>query len=210
MRNLALLERRFPAYRLESASLLEALAPISGETVLLVCAEGASHFLARERARELAGEGGPAPLGCAWRPAAASRCAARRGEAEEAPLSLAFNIDVAAGLPALSAFLRASGIVRIELFDPLALPLPLLRALFRLGAPVDLVVGFDETHFPLGYNDVDYCLKLRAKGLRVVMTPHARLLHRESGARGRRGAIPPRNPLSARSLARCAAGRSIL
>jgi GT2 family glycosyltransferase len=150
MRNLALLERRFPGYRLESASFLEgdplraarsaieAISPVAGETVLLVCAEGAAHFFARERARELAGEGGAAPLVCAWAPGGR---VALRGAGEEAPQSLGFNIDVPAGLRALSSYLRASGIVRIELFDPLALPLPLLRALFRLGAPVDLAAG---------------------------------------------------------------------
>lgn len=150
MRNLALLERRFPGYRLESASFLEAdplraaraaietLSPVAGETVLLVCAEGASHFMARERARELAGESGAWPLLCAWAPGGR---VALRGAGEEAPQSLGFNIDVPAGLRALSGYLRASGIVQIELFDPLALPLPLLRALFRLGAPVDLAGG---------------------------------------------------------------------
>jgi GT2 family glycosyltransferase len=153
MRNLALLERRFPDYRLESASFLdadplhaaraaiEALSPVAGETVLLVCAEGVSHFLARERASELAGEGGDTPLVCAWAPGGRI---ALRGAAEQAPQSLGFDIDVPTGLRALSRYLRASGIVRIELFDPLALPLPLLRDLFRLGAPVDLAGGDPE------------------------------------------------------------------
>jgi GT2 family glycosyltransferase len=44
--------------------------------------------------------------------------------------------------------------------------------------------GFDEYRFPVNFNDVDYCLRLRAGGLRVVLTPHARLLHRESASRG--------------------------
>lgn len=46
------------------------------------------------------------------------------------------------------------------------------------------VGGFDGMHFPVNYNDVDYCLKLRARGLRVVQTPHAKLLHRQSASRG--------------------------
>ncbi len=45
--------------------------------------------------------------------------------------------------------------------------------------------GFDAQNFPVNFNDVDYCLKLRARGLRIVMTPHAKLLHRESASRGR-------------------------
>ena len=39
--------------------------------------------------------------------------------------------------------------------------------------------GFDES-FPLNYNDVDYCLRVRKLGYRVVFTPHAQLMHHES------------------------------
>ncbi len=45
--------------------------------------------------------------------------------------------------------------------------------------------GMDEFRFPVNFNDVDYCLKLRAAGKRIVFTPHARLLHRESASRGK-------------------------
>jgi O-antigen biosynthesis protein len=47
------------------------------------------------------------------------------------------------------------------------------------------VGGMDETHFPVNFNDVDYCLKLRARGRRIVFTPDARLTHKESASRGR-------------------------
>lgn len=47
------------------------------------------------------------------------------------------------------------------------------------------VGGLDETLFPVAFNDVDLCLKLRAAGKRVVFTPHARLRHHESASRGR-------------------------
>ena len=47
------------------------------------------------------------------------------------------------------------------------------------------VGGLDERTFPVGYNDVDFCLKLREIGLRNVWTPHARLVHHESATRGR-------------------------
>jgi GT2 family glycosyltransferase len=46
------------------------------------------------------------------------------------------------------------------------------------------VGGLDELRFPVNFNDVDYCLKLRAAGKRIVFTPHARLLHLESASRG--------------------------
>jgi GT2 family glycosyltransferase len=45
--------------------------------------------------------------------------------------------------------------------------------------------GMDEFRFPVNFNDVDYCLKLRASGKRVVFTPHAKLLHLESASRGK-------------------------
>ena len=44
--------------------------------------------------------------------------------------------------------------------------------------------GLDEVYFPVNFNDVDYCLKLRALGKRVVFTPHTRLIHHESVSRG--------------------------
>jgi GT2 family glycosyltransferase len=46
------------------------------------------------------------------------------------------------------------------------------------------VGGFDAEHLAVAFNDVDLCLKLRAKGLRVVWTPHAELYHLESVSRG--------------------------
>jgi GT2 family glycosyltransferase len=45
--------------------------------------------------------------------------------------------------------------------------------------------GMDDTHFGVAFNDVDYCLKLRQAGKRIVFTPHARLIHAESASRGR-------------------------
>ncbi len=45
------------------------------------------------------------------------------------------------------------------------------------------VGGFDE-QFPVDFNDVDYCLKLRRAGYRVVFTPWAQLCHHESASFG--------------------------
>ena len=46
------------------------------------------------------------------------------------------------------------------------------------------VGGMDEVRFPVNFNDVDYCLKLRALGRRIVFPPHAKLVHLESAGRG--------------------------
>lgn len=47
------------------------------------------------------------------------------------------------------------------------------------------VGGMDEAHFGVAFNDVDYCLKLRQAGKRIVFAPYARLVHAESASRGR-------------------------
>jgi GT2 family glycosyltransferase len=44
------------------------------------------------------------------------------------------------------------------------------------------VGGFCED-LPLNYNDIDYCLRVRAAGRRVVFTPYARLCHYESASK---------------------------
>ncbi|MGH9060861.1 MAG: glycosyltransferase family 2 protein, partial [Acidimicrobiales bacterium] len=51
-------------------------------------------------------------------------------------------------------------------------------------AVFDEVGGYDPT-LPLAYNDVDFCLRVRATGRLVVYTPHAELRHREGASRGR-------------------------
>lgn len=43
----------------------------------------------------------------------------------------------------------------------------------------NLVGGFDES-FPLDFNDIDFCLRVTSKGLRVVYTPYSKLYHFES------------------------------
>ncbi|MEM1668687.1 MAG: glycosyltransferase family 2 protein [Thermofilaceae archaeon] len=40
--------------------------------------------------------------------------------------------------------------------------------------------GFDEKNLPISFNDVDYCLKLREAGYRIVFTPYVELYHHES------------------------------
>jgi GT2 family glycosyltransferase len=47
------------------------------------------------------------------------------------------------------------------------------------------VGGMDAHAFPVNFNDVDLCLKMRARGQAVVWTPHACLLHAESASRGK-------------------------
>lgn len=43
--------------------------------------------------------------------------------------------------------------------------------------------GFDEA-FPVAYNDVDFCIRMREQGYRVLYTPFVSLVHAESASRG--------------------------
>lgn len=45
------------------------------------------------------------------------------------------------------------------------------------------VGGLDEKNFSVGFNDIDFCLKLLKKGLRNVYTPFVKLYHYESASR---------------------------
>ena len=47
----------------------------------------------------------------------------------------------------------------------------------------EAVGGFNERDLKVAWNDVDYCLRLRENGYRVVFTPYAILYHLESQSR---------------------------
>ncbi len=52
--------------------------------------------------------------------------------------------------------------------------------------------GFDDVHLSVAFNDVDFCLRLREAGWRVVWAPNAVLVHRESMSRGHDPDVRPR------------------
>lgn len=45
--------------------------------------------------------------------------------------------------------------------------------------------GLDEENLAVAFNDVDFCLRVREAGFRVVFTPYAKLYHHESVSRGK-------------------------
>ncbi len=51
--------------------------------------------------------------------------------------------------------------------------------------PYNQIGGLDEEHLPVSFNDVDFCLRLKANGYRIVWEPAAVLVHHESTSRGR-------------------------
>jgi len=48
----------------------------------------------------------------------------------------------------------------------------------------DCVSGLDEINLKVAFNDVDFCLKVQALGLRNIVEPHAIAIHHESASRG--------------------------
>jgi GT2 family glycosyltransferase/SAM-dependent methyltransferase len=44
--------------------------------------------------------------------------------------------------------------------------------------------GMNERELAIAFNDVDFCLRIRAAGYRIVYTPYAELYHHESASRG--------------------------
>ncbi|MBI5381816.1 MAG: glycosyltransferase [Opitutae bacterium] len=47
------------------------------------------------------------------------------------------------------------------------------------------VGGFNETDLAIAFNDIDFCLRVRAAGYRNLWTPFAELYHHESASRGK-------------------------
>lgn len=60
------------------------------------------------------------------------------------------------------------------------------------------VGGMDAERFAVSFNDVDLCLKLRARGLQVVYTPHCRVIHHTSASRELRSNLAEDELLRAR------------
>lgn len=72
--------------------------------------------------------------------------------------------------------------------------------LFLRKADYLAVGGMDPIAFPVAFNDVDLCLKLRAQGKTIIWTPNARLLHAESASRGSED-TPQKRARAAREVA---------
>ena len=49
----------------------------------------------------------------------------------------------------------------------------------------EAVGGLDAVNLPVAFNDVDFCIRIRAAGWRILWTPFAELYHLESASRGR-------------------------
>jgi len=76
------------------------------------------------------------------------------------PAAASTHLNLAASIHNVSAVTGACLMVRTEVFREAS--------------------GFDETLFPVAYNDIDLCLRIRCAGRRVLYTPFATLYHHEA------------------------------
>ena len=67
------------------------------------------------------------------------------------------------------------------------------------------VGGFDEVHLPVEFNDVDYCLRVRQAGYRVLCLPLDGIFHFESSTRGTE--LSPEVARMRQAAMACMAGR---
>ena len=152
VRNLAILEGRFPEHQLECAAFLKAdpLAPArtkleerlvpDGAVVLLVSPAGSAHALVLERADQIEAAG--SEIHCIHCEFSAVRARviikSLRGSA---PQSLTFSILDPSGLAGLETYMMRIRLQAVEVFDPQSLPDALLSILFSLHAPLHVAFG---------------------------------------------------------------------
>jgi GT2 family glycosyltransferase len=151
-RNLALVEARFPGYRLETAAFvtldplapyraaLDAVSPPAGPVVIVACGPGAAAAWGRRRAAALKAEAAD-NIVLTLSAAAHGRSVALSAVGGGAPQSLRFDFARDAAQPAFADYIGRLDVSRIEWFDPASLPEEALAALIARGAPGDLYCG---------------------------------------------------------------------
>ena len=156
VRNLGVLERRFPDHRAECAAFIaadplrvarEAIERAAGAAAtgasrptLVVTGIGAVGAIARERARALAGDGGPVLILEVRHQAEATTVNVIEA-AGAMPQSLRFKLGPSGEAAALLDFLQSLKTRRIEIVDPASTPPALLDLLLTLKAPYDIFIA---------------------------------------------------------------------
>jgi O-antigen biosynthesis protein len=152
VRNLGVLERRFPDHRSECAAFIAAdplrdareaiertAAPGASCPTLLVTGAGTVGAIARERARELVAECGPVLILEVRNHAEATMVNVIEA-AGAMPQSLRFRLLPSGENASLSDFLRGLGARRIEIVDPVNAPPALVDLLLALQVPYDIFI----------------------------------------------------------------------
>jgi O-antigen biosynthesis protein len=153
VRNLGVLERRFPEHRLECAAFMAAdplrtareaiecvAARVAVHPRLLVAGAGVVGEAARQRAREVESATEPVLI-LEVRHQAEGAIVSVKSPAQAMPQSLSFNLSHCGECEALVDFLKGNEPSRIELLDPTNTPFRLVELLLKLKVPYDLFVA---------------------------------------------------------------------
>lgn len=157
VRNLEVIEHRFPAYRGECAVFMmadplkvarqaieSAIPPAHVPATLLVTVGGTVAEIARERARQLLLGGEPAVLILEIRYGPGRIIARLRNAAEVVPQSLEFELPASGAATELLAYLRLTKLVRMEFLDLARIPRGVVATLLELPVPHDIFVAHTE------------------------------------------------------------------
>jgi GT2 family glycosyltransferase len=157
VRNLEIIERRFPAYRGECAVFMQAdplkaarqaiesaIPPTHVPATLLVTLGGTVAEIARERARQLLFGGEPAVLILEIRYGPGRIVAGLRNAAEAVPQSLEFDLPASGAATELLAYLQLTKLARMEFLDLARIPRGVVATLLELPVPHDIFVAHTE------------------------------------------------------------------
>jgi GT2 family glycosyltransferase len=154
VRNLEVIEQRFPAYRTECADFLladplkgarqaiEALMRHRPHATLLLSGSGVVAEIARERARQLLAGDAPAVLILEIRHAQGRTVARLYDAAGAAPQSLEFELP--GQVTELCRFVQSSQPARFEFFDLARIPRAVAGGLLEIAVPYDVVIAHTE------------------------------------------------------------------
>jgi GT2 family glycosyltransferase len=157
VRNLEIIERRFPLYRGECAVFMQAdplnaarqaiefaISPAHVSATLLVTAGGTVAEIAHERARQLLSDGEPAVLILEIRYYPGRVVGRLRNATEAVPQSLDFDLPSSGSASELLTYLRLAKLSRMEFFDLVRIPRGVVATLLELPVPHDIFVAHTE------------------------------------------------------------------
>jgi GT2 family glycosyltransferase len=157
VRNLRVIEERFPAYRAECADFILAdplkvgrqaietsLMASRPRGTLLVTGNGAVAEVARERARQLLAGEMPVVLILEFQYGPGRIIAKVRDANDAVPQSLEFVLPAPEDAAELIQFLQQLQLARMEFFDLARIPLAVVEALLKLSVPYDVFLAHTE------------------------------------------------------------------
>jgi GT2 family glycosyltransferase len=157
VRNLEIIERRFPLYRGECAVFMQAdplkaarqaielaIPPADVSATLLVTAGDTVAEIAGERARQLLSGGEPAVLILEIRYYPGRIVGRLRNATEAVPQSLEFDLPSSGAASELLNYLRLTKLSRMEFFDLVRIPRGVVATLLELPVPHDIFVAHTD------------------------------------------------------------------